>query len=43
MNRQREALRAYQSYVADHPRGPQIGIAKAQIERLTEEASAGKK
>jgi thioredoxin-like negative regulator of GroEL len=43
MNRPREALRAYQSYVADHPRGPQIGIAKAQVERLTEEASAGKK
>jgi thioredoxin-like negative regulator of GroEL len=43
MNRPREALRAYTSYVADHPRGPQIGIAKAQVERLTEEASAGKK
>jgi predicted Zn finger-like uncharacterized protein len=43
MNRPREALRAYSSYVADHPRGPQIGIAKAQVERLTEEASAGKK
>lgn len=43
MNRPRDALRAYQSYVADHPRGPQIGIAKAQIDRLTEEASAGKK
>jgi predicted Zn finger-like uncharacterized protein len=43
MNRPREALRAYQSYVADHARGPQIGIAKAQVERLTEEAGAGKK
>ena len=43
MNRPREALRAYQSYLADHPRGPQVGIAKAQVERLTEEAGAGKK
>lgn len=43
MNRPRDALRAYQSYIADHPRGPQISIAKAQVDRLTEEASAGKK
>jgi predicted Zn finger-like uncharacterized protein len=43
MNRPREALRAYQAYVNDHPKGPQIGIAKAQVDRLTEDASAGKK
>jgi predicted Zn finger-like uncharacterized protein len=43
LNRPREALRAYQSYVTEYPRGPQIGIARAQVDRLTEEASAGKK
>ncbi|HKU41076.1 MAG TPA: tetratricopeptide repeat protein, partial [Polyangiales bacterium] len=43
LNRNRDALRAYQTYVNEHPKGPQLSIARAQIERLSEEASANKK
>ncbi len=43
LNRHRDALRAYQSYVNEYPRGPQISIARTQVERLSEEASANKK
>jgi predicted Zn finger-like uncharacterized protein len=43
LSRNRDALRAYQTYVNEHPKGPQISIARAQIERLTDDASANKK
>jgi tetratricopeptide (TPR) repeat protein len=43
LSRNRDALRAYQTYVNEHPKGPQISIARAQIERLSDDASANKK
>ncbi|HKP58124.1 MAG TPA: tetratricopeptide repeat protein [Polyangiales bacterium] len=43
LGRNRDALRAYQTYMNEHPKGAQISIARAQVERLSDEASANKK
>jgi len=43
MSRWRDALRAYQNYLSRNPQGRQASIAQAQIERLNEETTKGKK
>lgn len=42
-NRQKEALKAYSNYISEFPQGPQLSIARAQLEQLSEDAGAGKK
>jgi predicted Zn finger-like uncharacterized protein len=43
MSRSRDALRAYQNYLARNPNGRHASIAQAQIERLSEETARPKK
>lgn len=43
LGRQREALAAYQSYLQQNPQGPQLELAKAQIERLGEQFASARK
>jgi predicted Zn finger-like uncharacterized protein len=42
LQRPRDALRAYQNYLAHNPNGRQVSIARAQVERLSEEAQVKK-
>ncbi|HEX4352989.1 MAG TPA: tetratricopeptide repeat protein [Polyangiales bacterium] len=42
MSRPRDALRAYQNYLAHNPNGRQVTIARAQVERLSEDVQAKK-
>jgi predicted Zn finger-like uncharacterized protein len=42
LNRLRDALKAYQSYLSLEPAGGQASIAHAQIDRLTEELASGR-
>gem|GEM_PF-6120320 len=43
LGRQREALAAYQSYLQQNPHGPQLDLAKSQIERLGEQFASARK
>jgi predicted Zn finger-like uncharacterized protein len=43
LGRQREALTAYQSYLQQNPNGPQLDVAKSQIERLGEQFASARK
>jgi predicted Zn finger-like uncharacterized protein len=43
LGRQREALTAYQSYLQQNPHGPQLDVAKTQIERLGEQFASARK
>lgn len=43
LGRPRDALRSYQNYLNRFPNGKQISIARAQVERLTEELAARRK
>lgn len=43
LGRQREALTAYQSYLQQNPHGPQLDLAKTQIERLGEQFASARK
>jgi tetratricopeptide (TPR) repeat protein len=43
VGRNREALRAYQSYLSRSPSGDQLSIARAQVERLGEELGKARK
>lgn len=43
LGRQREALTAYQSYLQQNPDGPQIELAKSQIERLGEQFASARR
>jgi tetratricopeptide (TPR) repeat protein len=42
LQRPRDALRAYQNYLTHNPNGRQVSIARAQVERLSEEAQVKK-
>ncbi|HEX7479888.1 MAG TPA: tetratricopeptide repeat protein [Polyangiales bacterium] len=42
LNRLRDALKAYQSYLSLEPAGAQASIAHAQVDRLTEELASGR-
>ena len=43
LGRNRDALRAYQSYLTRSPNGDQLSIARAQVERLGEELGKSRK
>jgi predicted Zn finger-like uncharacterized protein len=43
LGRQREALAAYQSYLQQNPHGPQLELAKSQVERLGEQFASARK
>jgi regulator of sirC expression with transglutaminase-like and TPR domain len=43
LQRPRDALRAYQNYLNRVPNGKQVSIARAQVERLSEELGQAKK